>query len=352
MTTLLHRGSVKDILGVEGGSPYLFCYSDRYSVFDWGAMPDALEGKGQTLAFMADFFFRHLPAGMKHHSLGLCDKNGEAKAPEYVDRYLKVLPVRVLRPPFEKGKYDYRAYGDRPLGALVPLEVIFRFGVPKGSSLLKRASDPVYCQSLGLERPPRQGERFERPILEFSTKLESSDRYLKMENARQMAGLSESEWQRLKESSLKLAMHLKDLFARSEIELWDGKFEWAFAPELRQDGDRDFWLIDSIGPDELRLSYRGISLSKENLRQCYQQSAWREALEEAKTLARRREVSDWKSICLEEFKISPPPLKKEIKCAAEMMYQALANTLATSARESAPFPRAWGLEQVADFWAQ
>ena len=351
MWPLYHQGSVKDILGVEGRSPYLFCYSDRYSVFDWGAMPDALESKGQTLAFMADFFFRHLPEEMKHHSLGLCDQNGEAQDPGRVDRYLKVAPVRVLRPPFEKGEYDYRAYQDRPLGALVPLEVIFRFGVPKGSSLLKRASDPAYCQSLGLKSTPRQGERFERPILEFSTKLESSDCYLKTENARRMAGLSESEWQRLKESSLNLATHLKGQFDRCEIELWDGKFEWAFAPKLREDGERDFWLIDSIGPDELRLSYRGISLSKENLRQCYQGGPWHKALEEAKNLAKKREVSDWKSICLEEFKISPPPLKEEIKCAAEMMYQALANTLATHGGESAPFPKAWSLKRVADFWA-
>ena len=110
-------------------------------------------------------------------------------------------------------------------------------------------------------------------------------------------------------------------------------------------------MIDSIGPDELRLSYRGISLSKENLRQCYQGGPWHKALEEAKNLAKKREVSDWKSICLEEFKISPPPLKEEIKCAAEMMYQALANTLATHGGESAPFPKAWSLKRVADFWA-
>ena len=231
MWPLYHQGSVKDILGVEGRSPYLFCYSDRYSVFDWGAMPDALEGKGQTLAFMADFFLSPFACGNEAPlSRPLRPKTARRKTQDAWIATSKVAPVRVLRPPFEKGEYDYRAYQDRPLGTLVPLEVIFRFGVPKGSSLLKRASDPAYCQSLGLKSTPRQGERFERPILEFSTKLESSDCYLKTENARQMAGLSESEWQRLKESSLNLATHLKGQFDRCEIELWDGKFEWGLCP--------------------------------------------------------------------------------------------------------------------------
>ncbi len=353
MTTqpILHQGSVKDILGVEGRAPYLFRYSDRYSVFDWGAMPDALEGKGEALAFMADFFFRHFPMGIKHHSRGLCNERGESLPKGQVGHYLKVSPVRVLRPPFENGQYDYRAYGDRPTGALVPLEVIFRFGVPAGSSLLKRVSDPAYCHSLGLTSPPRQGERFARPILEYSTKLESSDRYLNLEEARRLAGLSEGEWRRLRECSEALAVHLKALFQGCDIELWDGKFEWAFAPSLGKDGERDFEAVDSIGPDELRLNYRGIPLSKENLRQFYQGSAWHLALQEAKQIAHQRGVSDWKSLCLEELKSAPSPLSGEVKRAAEMMYLALANALATNAGEGAPFPNAWPLQRVAEFWA-
>ena len=30
---------------------------------------------------------------------------------------------------------------ERPIDALVPLEIIFRFGVPKGSSLMKRVGN-------------------------------------------------------------------------------------------------------------------------------------------------------------------------------------------------------------------
>ena len=57
LPALLLEGSVKNIRGTKGVTPYIFEYSDRYSVFDWGAMPNQLEGKGKSLAFMAWMFF-------------------------------------------------------------------------------------------------------------------------------------------------------------------------------------------------------------------------------------------------------------------------------------------------------
>ena len=45
-------GSVKKIRGVEGGTPWLFDFSDHYSLFDWGKMPDELPFKGNSLAFI------------------------------------------------------------------------------------------------------------------------------------------------------------------------------------------------------------------------------------------------------------------------------------------------------------
>ncbi len=45
---LVHKGSTKDVFQL--GDNYLFQFSDRYSVFDWGEMPDHLEGKGKALA--------------------------------------------------------------------------------------------------------------------------------------------------------------------------------------------------------------------------------------------------------------------------------------------------------------
>ena len=157
---IVHRGSVKNIRRAEGSSELFFEYTDAYSVFDWGAMPDLLEGKGQGLAMMADAFFKMLEnpscwennnfadsrctqalenlkkRGLQHHGLGLVEG--------YPDCY-RVKAVDVLRPtPVQydgKLSWDYSIYQSRPTGALVPLEVIFRFGIPSGSSFLERSAD-------------------------------------------------------------------------------------------------------------------------------------------------------------------------------------------------------------------
>ena len=71
MFPVLHIGSVKNILGVEGEAPYLFHFSDRFSVFDWGSMPDELETKGTALAVMADFFFRQMQGAETWQQLDL-----------------------------------------------------------------------------------------------------------------------------------------------------------------------------------------------------------------------------------------------------------------------------------------
>ena len=34
-----------------------FHFSDRYSVFDWGRMPDLIEGKGEALCIMGAYCF-------------------------------------------------------------------------------------------------------------------------------------------------------------------------------------------------------------------------------------------------------------------------------------------------------
>ena len=58
-------GSVKDLKII---SPVVtdkmgigrFHYSDRYSVFDWGEMPDLITGKGKALCMIGAYFFEKL----------------------------------------------------------------------------------------------------------------------------------------------------------------------------------------------------------------------------------------------------------------------------------------------------
>ena len=338
---LLFEGSVKNVHGVQGQSPYFFEYTDSYSVFDWGKMPDTIEGKGQALAMMGDFFFTFLQNtatwnkwtpksqfadsdtfaklcqnGLPHHSLGLLKGS---------PNILKVSPVAVIHPEYlvQGGelRWDYSHYQRRPSNCLVPLEVIFRFAVPEGSSLLSRAQNLEYCQELGLKESPRMGDRFEVPVLEFSSKLETSDRYVCYQEAQTMAGLTEGEFRGLCQLTSLIALRLKDFFNSLDIDLLDGKFEFAF------DQQRNFMLVDSIGPDELRLISSGKQLSKESLRKIYRDSAWYQALSRAKKLASERGMNDWKEICVAELGQTPAPLPPGVKENISMMYQALANAV-------------------------
>ena len=380
---VLYQGSVKDVRGVRGEAPYVFEFSDRYSIFDWGVMPDNLNHKGAALAFMAWFFFNCLgkpdtwkdwqvpsgfgrtpvtaklrETGVAHHALDLVSHDlrpmsydREILSPT---RCLTVKPVQVIHPGShqEKGKlvWDYAAYKEQPENALVPLEIIFRFGVPEGSSLLKRTGNASYRQSIGLEEAPKVGDTFTIPVIEFSTKLETTDRYISYKEAQDMAGLSEGEFDTLKDLAALVALRLKDCFKDIGVELWDGKLEFAFGKKNAK-GERDFMLVDSIGPDELRLIRDSVHLSKELLRGAYRDSAWFNAIEQAKKTAEERGEKDWKRICIEEMKYTPSLLSPAVKQKAEMVYMGLASALSEKAFGKPVFPKAWSLDEVVKSFA-
>ncbi len=359
---LLYSGSVKDVYGVAGRDPYVFRFSDRYSIFDWGEMPDPLPGKGEALAVTGDLFFRHLSApwagwripetypkfwrdsftssslylslvrqGMAHHSLGLVDENGCGLPPGATAERLAVRAFErpAARSEVVDGKvvWDYSAYTARPEGALVPLEVVFRFGAPEGSSFLARAEQlPGYAQSFGFAGKPAAGEVFPYPIVEFFTKLEPSDRFLAPQEAMAVAALRQEELDDLISLTTLLALRLRDIFSPLGLELWDGKFEFAFGPG--SPGRRSFLLVDSIGPDELRLiGPGGVHFSKEFLRRVYRGTPWYLAMEEAKKLAKERGEKDWKKICREELRQVPEKLPFEAFENARLIVPVLANGL-------------------------
>ncbi len=285
-STLVHQGSTKDVY--QSGENYLFRFSDRYSVFDWGEMPDQLEGKGAALASFTKKIYSFLShTGIAHHLLDVpCE-----------DNEIVVKPFRVLRDEKIMPRVD---------NMFIPLEVIFRLGVSKGSSLLKRFPGKY-----------EENQMFDRPMIEFTTKLERFDRPLSHDEARGIANLNETEWLSLITTTEKIALGLKSIFAQNEITLWDGKVEFAAG----QGVNREIILVDSIGPDELRLTKDGVQLSKEIIRQYYKNSEWYSRLDETKNKHG------------EKFKdyISPPEkLSREFKSAVEEMYVLLPELISSS----------------------
>ncbi len=374
--TLSYEGSVKRVWQSAAKPGQLwFEFTDDYSVFDWGKMPDQIANKGRALALIGAYCFEELsqPAfwqslpeskhwqkfdrkslqdrwdnkvfagenglskkGLHTHFLGLTDENCQPLTlPEAIDHSGKLLMqvqgANVYRPQPERILHHNLFFYPQPDGdeevRLIPLEIVFRFGMPAGSSLADRLSGiPDYLRSLGFSSPPKANQWFPYPILEFFTKLEPKDRFLSWQEAAVMSGLSAEGFAEMTEIALDTALALHEIFARQGLELWDGKVEMVESVATKPLVSR-ILLADSIGPDELRVMHKGKQLSKEMIRQFYRGSNWERSLQEAQRLAKERATLDWKQICIDELKSNPDQLAADFKTQVDRLYGVLANTL-------------------------
>lgn len=276
---IIYHGSTKEIR--KKNNQLIFHFTDDYSVFDYGKMPNKIPKKGQYLASMATYWFKVLHNPKTYQSLLAPDfiknpldktllthlqKNG-AKT-HFIKRNAKreitVKEFKVIDVSSADGNYDYDKFKSAPEKCTIPLECIFRFGAPLGSSLLDKNSDIV------------PNTLFDSIKIEFTTKLEKKDRKLSVSEAVSIASLTKLEFQKLNELIKIYASVLWHGFNSKGVMLWDGKFEFAFGKRLNPE-EREIILIDSIGPDELRLTFEGIPLSKEFLRQAYRETNWYQA---------------------------------------------------------------------------
>ena len=141
-----------------------FVFSDRYSVFDWGEMPDHLPNKGASLCLIGAYCFEEAEKKrIKTHYRGLIKNGGgpvKLSGLEKPTNKMEVDLVRVIRPKFEKGKYVYSVYSKERTNFLIPLEVIYRNGLPEGSSVFKRLEKgQTTYRDLGLDHYPKPGEK-------------------------------------------------------------------------------------------------------------------------------------------------------------------------------------------------
>ena len=325
-------GSVKDLQVIQKPTQTAmgvgkFLFSDRYSVFDWGEMPDHIDGKGAALCLMGAYCFEQLEKiGVKTHYKGLVNEQGKAvkvselKAPSNI---MEVALVNVYRPKttVANGKivHDYSIYTSALKNCLIPLEIIYRNGLPEGSSVFKRlAQGKVTLKDLGLDHQPKLGETLATPIFDVSTKLEETDRYVTWTEAKKIAGLTDPELVDVKVVLLKADETITKAAANAGLKNEDGKIELAF------DDKRKLMLVDVLGTlDECRFTYDGVHVSKEVARQFYKKTNWYSDLEQAKKDAEAKGVQDWKSLC----KSQPPKLDLKLKTVISQMYMAVANEM-------------------------
>ncbi|MEO0131031.1 MAG: phosphoribosylaminoimidazolesuccinocarboxamide synthase, partial [candidate division WOR-3 bacterium] len=289
-------GSVKDLIIIKEPKENQsgigrFIFSDRYSVFDWGEMPDKIKDKGKAICLVAAYFFERLEElGIKTHYLGLL-QNGELKKLKDLKEPTNIMEIkllRVLKPEIKNGNYDYSIYKKEKVNFLIPLEIIYRNSLPEGSSVFKRLKEgSLKLTDLGLKEPPKSGQILENPIIDFSTKLEKTDRYLNFKEAKEMVNLTEEELAEIKEKTLFLNKLISEKVAKIGLFNEDGKFEFGF------DEERKIIVIDVIGTlDECRFSYKNIPVSKEIARIYYRKTEWFKEIEIAKKIDKIR----WKEL--------------------------------------------------------
>ncbi len=324
-------GSVKDLEVIHEPTKEKmglgrFHFSDRYSVFDWGEMPDHIDRKGAALCLMGAYCFERIEEkSLLSHYKGLIEGDkptrfNDLKGPSSV---MEVSMASIYKPEtrVESGKlvYDYSAYTPNLKNTLIPLEIIYRNGLPEGSSVFKRLEQKkVALTELGLEHYPKPGERLAKPIFDVSTKLEETDRYVTWEEAQKIAGLTNIEVAAIKVVLAKVNETIDEIAARAGLVNEDGKIELAF------DSQRRLIVIDVIGTlDECRFTMDGLHVSKEIARQFYRKTSWYKDIEEAKKTAEAKGIKDWKSLANKQ----PPPLDPRLKTIISQMYMSAANEM-------------------------
>ena len=299
-----------------------FVFTDRYSVFDWGEMPDHVPRKGASLCTMGAHNFEVLEAeGVPTHYRGVYgpevrggDRPVDLDACAAPPTAMAIDLTQVPALPYLGSEYDYNAYHDAAgENFLIPLEIVFRNTVPVGSSLRSRGSPADY--GLDADTWPDETVDLPEPVVEFSTKYEEQDRYLDRAAADRIAGAADLD------ELESVALAVNDVLNRqAEAQGFhheDGKIEC-----LYHEGTIE--VADVVGTfDENRFAYQGQEVSKEVIRQYYRRTdpEWVEAVSAAKSEARSEGVADWRGLCDR----APEPLPESVLDAVSELYAAGAN---------------------------
>ncbi|MEM4390986.1 MAG: phosphoribosylaminoimidazolesuccinocarboxamide synthase [Candidatus Diapherotrites archaeon] len=286
---IVEKEPTEDKMGVG-----VFEFTDDYSVFDYGKMPDKIPYKGESLCRQASYNFKQIESkfGIKTHFRKMISGTK-----------MEVNLVRVLNPSIHKIYEETTNY-------LVPLEIIFRNTLPEGSSVFKRLQNgELTLDDLGLTEEPKPGHKFEKAFIDVSTKLEPTDRYLSWDEALEISKITEDQMYEIKEAVLNINDFITEKANSLGLEHADGKVEFAITPK------NEIMLVDVCGTlDENRFLWNNIHVSKQVCRDYYKKLDWYKQLEEAK--AKKLEKGVWPV---------PPKLPEELVKIVSNMYASVCN---------------------------
>ncbi|MFH0815857.1 MAG: phosphoribosylaminoimidazolesuccinocarboxamide synthase [Methanobacteriota archaeon] len=262
---LYKKGKVKEVY-VASESEFEFHFTDQISVFD-KVIPTLIPDKGETLCRTSAFWFQEAARlGMRTHFIGLPAGNK-----------MRVKRVSIPKPGVPLKKSDR--------SVLVPLEVIARYYVA-GSlhDRLKAGELSPLALGFGNSSLPAYGAELPQPFVEFTTKLEETDRLLTHREASELSGLGRERLDEIKQMVLKVDKEMNRRAKSQGLLHVDGKKEFGI------DAEGEMMLVDTFGTaDEdrwwdLKLYGEGktVELSKEAVRHHYRSTGYHDALMEAR----------------------------------------------------------------------
>lgn len=327
-------GSVKDLTIVEG-APFptgILAFSDRYSVFDWGEMPDHIPYRGLSRAMMSAYFFEQLiKRGLRTHYHGMKNEDGIFTRTDMFtepSNEMMIYLLDIVKPVLTDGKYDYSVFRKMVDGFLLSAEVIYRNEVPIGSSVFRRLDEgSLSVQSMGLTEQPSRGDVLPSTVLDASTKHEQFDRYpdeRKGENRKtflqEITGLSDAEIEEMDHMTLVANGVITEGINRAGLRHGDGKLEFGLAH------GRHLMYADAVGTlDEIRATYpingQRVDLSKQIPRDYYtkMQPDWVAEIAAAK----KEYPTEWKS----HVETQPNPMPRELVQMLSNIDRAVANAV-------------------------
>jgi len=263
MKKLIRKGKVKEVYQVDENKLRFF-FTNNISVFD-KVIPNDIPRKGETLCKTSSYWFeKSEELGVNTHFIDMLE-----------DQVMEVKKVDVIE--------DYEKIDGDTTNYLIPLEFIARYYV--AGSLHDRIKEgKIDYEELGFDEKPEYGQKLPEPYFEVTTKLEDIDRNISKEEALEISGLTENEYQEIKDAVFDIDELIKDNIEENDLLHVDGKKEFAM------DDNREIMLVDTFGTaDEDRFWEKDeyekgnfIQKSKEFVRQYYRETGYHEKLMKAR----------------------------------------------------------------------
>lgn len=262
---LYKKGKVKEVYEATD-EEFEFFFTDQISVFD-KVIPTMVPDKGETLCRTSAFWFKEAAKlGIRTHFISLPAGNR----------------MRVRRVDIPKAGVPLKKDAKN---VLVPLEVIARYYVAGSMhDRLKAGEISPLALGFGNSALPKYGSELPEPFIEFTTKLEKTDRLLSVKEAAELSGLGPRRLDEIREIVLKVDQGMnRKVKARGLLHV-DGKKEFGL------DAEGQIMLVDTFGTaDEDRWwdlkKYEAgetVELSKEFVRQYYRSIGYHDELMDAR----------------------------------------------------------------------